>query len=69
MQAYNADDVQNYASSAYRIILAVSDYESHSAPLRDTGNGHIYMNRILKGMEITTAVAQYIASTRGIYAR
>ncbi len=69
MQAYNADDVQNYASSAYRIILAVSDYESHSAPLRDTGNGHIYMNRILKGMQITTAVAQYIASTRGIYAR
>lgn len=69
MQAYNSDDVQNYASSAYRIILAVSDYESHSKPLRDTGNGHIYMNRILKGMQITTAVAQYLADTRKIYVR
>jgi phage/plasmid-like protein (TIGR03299 family) len=66
LQAYNADDVQNYASSAYRIILALSDYESHSEPLRNTGNGQIYMNRILKGMVLTTAAAQYIANTRGI---
>lgn len=66
LQAYNADDVQNYADSAYRTILAISDYESHSAPLRETGNGQIYMNRIIKGMALTTAVAQYIASTRGI---
>ncbi|MCM1393735.1 MAG: DUF945 domain-containing protein [[Eubacterium] siraeum] len=66
LQAYNADDVQNYADSAYRTILAISDYESHSAPLRETGNGQIYMNRIVKGMALTTAVAQYIASTRGI---
>lgn len=69
MQAYNADDVQNYASSAYRIILAISDYESHSKPLRDTGNSQIYMNRILKGMQLTTAVANYIAATRGVVVR
>lgn len=66
MQAYNADDVQNYANSAYRIILAISDYESHAEPLRDTGNGQIYMNRIVKGMALTTTVAQYIAKTRNI---
>ena len=69
IQAYNADDTQNYASSAYKIILALSDYESHSAPLRDSGNSQIYMNRIIKGMELTTAVAQYIAETRGIKIR
>lgn len=69
IQCYNADDTQNYASSAYKIILALSDYESHSAPLRDSGNSQIYMNRIIKGMELTTAVAQYIAETRGIKIR
>lgn len=69
MQAYNADDTQNYASSAYKVILALSDYESHAAPLRDTGNGQIYMNRIVKGMTLTTAVAKYIAETRGIKIR
>ena len=66
MQAYNADDTQNYASSAYKVILALSDYESHAEPLRDTGNGQIYMNRIVKGMALTTTVAQYIAKTRNL---
>ena len=66
LQAYNADDVQNHANNAYRAILAISDYESHSAPLRDVGNGQVYMNRAIKGMVLTTAVAQYIAKTRGI---
>lgn len=66
LQAYNADDVQNYANNAYRVICAISDYESHAEPLRNTGNGQIYMNRIVKGMALTTAVARYIADTRGI---
>lgn len=69
LMAYNADDVQNYANNAYRIILAVSDYESHAEPLRDTGNGQIYMNRIVKGMALTTTVAQYIAQTRSLKIR
>ncbi len=66
LQAYNADDVQNYANNAYRVICAISDYESHAEPLRNTGNGQIYMNRIVKGMALTTAVAKYIASTRNL---
>lgn len=66
MQAYNADDVQNYTNSAYRTILAISDFETHAAPLRDCGNGQIYMNNITKGMMLTTAVAKYIADTRGL---
>lgn len=68
MEAYNADDTQNYNNSAYKVILALSDYETHSSPLRDTGNNQIYMNRILKGMTLTTAVAQYIANVSGIRA-
>lgn len=66
LQAYNADDVQNYAGNAYRVICALSDYETHSEPFRNTGNGQVYMNRVLKGMLLTTKVAQYIAATHGV---
>ena len=66
IQAYNADDTQNYNNTAYKVILALSDYETHASPLRDTGNGQIYMNRILKGMVLTTAVANYLAACNGI---
>lgn len=66
LQAYDADDVQNYNNTAYKVILAMSDWETHSSPLRDTGNDQIYMNRIAKGMLATRAVAEYIASTRNI---
>lgn len=66
LQAYNSDDTQNYNNTAYKAILALSDYETHSSPLRETGNGQIYMNRILKGMVLTTAVAKYIAAANNI---
>ena len=67
MSCYNADDTQNYNDSAYKIILALSDFESHAEPLRNTGNRAVYMNRITKGMLLTGAAAQYIASTRGLH--
>ena len=69
IQAYNADDVQNYANNAYRTILAISDFETHAAPLRDCGNSQYYLNNLTKGMVLTTAVAKYIAETRGVIVR
>lgn len=66
IQAYNADDVQNYENNAYRAILAISDFETHAAPLRDCGNSQIYMNNITKGMVLTTAVAKYLVESRGL---
>lgn len=69
IQAYNADDTQNYNNSMYKVILALSDYETHASPLRDTGNGQIYMNRVLKGMALTTAVAQYLQSQYNVRVR
>lgn len=65
-QAYEADDTQNYNNTAYKVILALQDFETHATPLRDTQNPHLYMNNIMKGMILTTAVAQHIAQTRGI---
>lgn len=64
MMAYNSDDVQNYAGTAFRVILALQDWETHAEPLRSTGNNSVYLNRITKGMLTTAAVAQYIANTK-----
>lgn len=69
MSAYDAEDTQNYNGTAYKVLLALSDWETHAAPLRDSGNGQLYMNRVLKGMLTTTAVAKYIAESRGLMMR
>lgn len=66
IQAYEAADTQNFNNTMYKVILALSDYETHASPLRNTGNGQVYMNRILKGMVLTTAVAQYFQNQYGV---
>jgi len=63
---YNADDVQNFNGTAWQIMLALSDFESHAEPLRNTGNRSIYLNRVSKGMVLSQAVASYIADQHGI---
>lgn len=69
LAAYDADDVQNYNSTAYKVLLACSDFETHISPLRDTQNPQLYFNRVLEGMVWTTAIAKYIADTRKISIR
>lgn len=64
--AYQADDTQNYNNTVYKVALAMSDFETHAEPLRDTQNPSLYCNRILQGMVLTTSVMRYIAETRGI---
>lgn len=66
MSCYNADDTQNYNDTAYKVILALSDFETHAEPLRNTGNRSVYLNRISKGMLLTTAAAQYMQNMYGI---
>lgn len=64
MGAWRSDDVQNYAGTAYRVLLALSDFESHSEPLKNTNNSHVYLNRITKGMALTTAALTVIESQK-----
>ena len=64
--AYQADDVAAYNNTAYKVILAMSDIDTHMSPFRDTQNPSLYMNRVLQGMVLTTGVAKYIAQTRGV---
>ncbi len=66
ISAYDADDVQNFNGTAYKVLLALSDWETHSEPLRDCGNNQVYLNRIAKGMVTTSYIAKYIAETRNL---
>jgi phage/plasmid-like protein (TIGR03299 family) len=66
IQAYNAADVQNFAGTAWQILLALSDFETHAEPLRNTGNKSVYLNRISKGMLLTSAAAEYIADRKNL---
>ena len=64
--AYHAQDTENYNNTVYKVALAMSDFETHVDPLRDTQNPSLYMNRCLQGFVLTTGVMKYIAETRGI---
>lgn len=62
ISAYDAEDVQNWNGTAYKVILALQDFETHMTPMKDTSNKSVYLNRVSKGMLLTTAAAQVIAS-------
>ena len=69
LSAYDAEDTANYNNTAYKVILAMTDFESHYEPLRNTNNPSLYMDRALSGMMLTTAIATYIAQTRNVMMR
>ena len=69
LSAYDAEDTANYNSTAYKVILAMTDFESHYEPMRNTNNPSLYMDRTLSGMMLTTAIATYIAQTRNVMLR
>ena len=60
MKAYNRRDLSNHPDSAYRAIQAISDYESHYAPFRDTGNQFTYLQRIAAGMTMLQLIIKII---------
>ena len=60
INAYNVKDLQNFNNTAYKAIMAVSDYESHYEPLRNTGNDYIYLQRVVTGMKLLNQVYNYI---------
>lgn len=50
----------NLKDSAYKILLAVANYESHRIPLRDTGNDYIYIDRVINNMFLTNEAFKII---------
>lgn len=63
--AYNENDLQNFNNSAYKALMAVSDFESHRTPLRDTKNPNIYLQRVMAGMVVLNTAINYIKEHTG----
>lgn len=66
LSAYEVDDVQNFRGTAYQSMLAISDYESHIAPTRNTGNDQVYMQRVMAGMTLLNAAIAQIQLMTGV---
>ena len=69
LSAYDAEDTAMYNGTAYKAILALTDFESHFEPMRNTQNPSIYMNRVLSGMALTTSMANLIMQIKGVQMR
>lgn len=67
LSAYDADDIQAYHSTAYKVLLTMTDLDSHLSPLVNRNNPDLYINRVLQNeMQVSLAnlVANYIIQTR-----
>ena len=65
LKAYNQEDLNNFENSAFKALMAISDYESHFEPLRNTGNEMIYFQRIIAGMSLLNIALNFIKAETG----
>lgn len=65
LTAYNQDDLQNFNNTAYKALMAVSDYETHRQPIRQTSSTDIYLKRVLAGMVMLNTAIQFISEKVG----
>lgn len=54
--AYNQADLQNYNNTAYKMIQAVSDFESHQPRFKNTNNPYSDMQVVVAGMPLVNEV-------------
>lgn len=61
MTAYNQDDLQNFNNSAWKVIQAIADLESHKMIFRQTDTAkYANLKTVMAGMEMTNRVADMI---------
>lgn len=61
MNAYNADDLQNFNGTAYKALQAVADAESHKIQFRNTKNSAFAgLKTVIDGMPLTNQVAEML---------
>lgn len=69
MAAYDAQDLANFNDTAYKVLLTMTDIDSHIAPLVDHKNPDIYINRVLQIdtiQSLANFAANYLLQTRHI---
>lgn len=63
LACWSAKDLGNYANTAYAAFQAISDWETHYLPGRDTGNKELFFQRAVGGMALTNWCLNYIKSS------
>lgn len=48
MSAYDSTDTQNFDDTAYKVLLTMTDLDSHLAPFVNRSNPDVYINRVLQ---------------------
>lgn len=66
MDRYEAPDLQHMEEHAWRAIQAVSDYESHKEPIRNTQNDEREFIRVVMGMTLLNKYLEIIAKRKGL---
>lgn len=57
IRAYDMDDLQNFNNTAYKVVQAIADYESHPLTVRRTEKAHMAaMKNVVNGMPLLNAV-------------
>ncbi len=67
LSAYDATDTSNFNGTAYKVLLTMTDLDSHLSPFVNRGNPDIYINRVLQTdtlMSMANVVANHIITTR-----
>ena len=69
MAAYDAQDLANFNDTAYKVLLTMTDVDSHLAPIVDHKNPDVYINRVLQLdtiQSLANFAANYLLQTRHI---
>ena len=66
LNCWSKSDLANYGNTAYAAFQAISDWETHYSPLKNSNNGEIYFQRAIKGMVLTNWALQYMKNNMSL---
>lgn len=67
LSAYDSADTQQFNGTAYKVLLTMTDLDSHLAPFINRSNPDVYINRVLQTetlMSFANLVGNYIIRSR-----
>ena len=70
LSAYDATDTANFNGTAYKVLLTMTDLDSHISPFVKRNNPDVYINRVLQAetiMSMANLVANHIIKTRKLH--
>lgn len=70
LSAYDSVDTANFNGTAYKVLLTMTDLDSHVGPFVKRNNPDVYINRVLQTetiMSMANLVANHIIKTRKLH--